>query len=147
LKPHSAGSPLVAPSLGQQSPAVPVSGQASASIPASDNAVTPVSVPAREMARNHLKGGDPILRGLVVLHAIIAADGTVQKLTALSGPEMLRYSAIQAVSRWTYKPHPGRWQARPRRHPDHRRRLLIQNHTTDQTEKTGSIRMKSIWHG
>jgi TonB family protein len=42
--------------------------------------------------------------GTVVLHAIIAQDGTVKKLDAVSGPETLRQSALDAVKQWKYKP-------------------------------------------
>ncbi len=43
--------------------------------------------------------------GTVVLHAIISKTGTIQSLTAISGPEMLRASALEAVSHWRYKPY------------------------------------------
>jgi protein TonB len=43
--------------------------------------------------------------GAVVLHAIIGKDGTVENLTVISGPEMLRASALDAVRQWTYKPY------------------------------------------
>lgn len=43
--------------------------------------------------------------GAVVLHAIIGTDGTVQNLQVISGPEMLRASAIDAVRHWVYKPY------------------------------------------
>ena len=48
---------------------------------------------------------DAKVSGSVVLHAIIGQDGTVQNLTVISGPEMLRASAIDAVRQWTYKPY------------------------------------------
>jgi protein TonB len=43
--------------------------------------------------------------GAVVLHAIISKAGTIQDLTVLSGPEMLRNSATEAVRTWHYKPY------------------------------------------
>jgi protein TonB len=43
--------------------------------------------------------------GMVVLHAIIGRDGTIENLTVISGPEMLRASALDAVRQWTYKPY------------------------------------------
>lgn len=43
--------------------------------------------------------------GTVVMHAIIARDGTVKNLQVISGPEMLRASAVEAVSQWTYRPY------------------------------------------
>jgi protein TonB len=43
--------------------------------------------------------------GVVVLHAVISKTGTVQSLSVVSGPEMLRASAIAAVQSWRYKPY------------------------------------------
>jgi TonB family protein len=45
------------------------------------------------------------VQGSVVLHAIIGTDGQVQNLTVISGPELLCASALQAVSKWIYKPY------------------------------------------
>jgi len=44
------------------------------------------------------------VQGSVVLQAIIAADGTVQAIHVLSGPEILASAARQAVSEWRFKP-------------------------------------------
>jgi TonB family protein len=44
------------------------------------------------------------MTGTVVLHVIISQDGTVQKLDAVSGPENLRQSALDAVKQWKYRP-------------------------------------------
>jgi protein TonB len=44
------------------------------------------------------------IEGTVVLHAIIAKDGTVEHLDYVSGPAELKDSAIQAVGKWRYKP-------------------------------------------
>jgi len=43
--------------------------------------------------------------GAVVLHAIISKEGTIKNLTAISGPEMLKSAAIEAVQNWRYKPY------------------------------------------
>jgi protein TonB len=43
--------------------------------------------------------------GTVVLHAIIAKDGTIQSLSAVSGPDMLKGAALDAVRQWKYKPY------------------------------------------
>jgi protein TonB len=43
--------------------------------------------------------------GAVVLHAIIGKNGTIQNLQVISGPEMLRASALDAVAHWRYKPY------------------------------------------
>jgi TonB family protein len=45
------------------------------------------------------------ITGQVVLHAIIGPDGKIQQLVALTGPEELRASALDAVQRWTYLPY------------------------------------------
>jgi protein TonB len=43
--------------------------------------------------------------GAVVLHAMISKNGTIEKLEVISGPEMLRASALDAVRNWRYKPY------------------------------------------
>ncbi len=43
--------------------------------------------------------------GAVVLHAIISKEGTIKNLTVISGPEMLKSSALEAVQNWRYKPY------------------------------------------
>jgi TonB family protein len=58
--------------------------------------VTPVYPQAAKDAR---------VQGEVVLHAIIAKDGTMKSLAVLSGPEELQMSAMEAVRQWTYKPY------------------------------------------
>lgn len=47
---------------------------------------------------------DPAASGTVVLHAIIAKDGTVKELQYVSGPPLLTKVAMDAVRQWTYKP-------------------------------------------
>src|SRR5215469_9372096 len=42
--------------------------------------------------------------GTVVLHAIIAKDGAVEKLQYVSGPPLLMASAMSAVKEWKYRP-------------------------------------------
>jgi protein TonB len=42
--------------------------------------------------------------GTVILHAVIAKDGTVQELTYVSGPPLLMKSAMDAVRDWKYTP-------------------------------------------
>jgi periplasmic protein TonB len=44
------------------------------------------------------------IQGTVVLHAIIAKDGTVQELQYISGPPLLMKSAMDAVRQWRYQP-------------------------------------------
>jgi len=43
--------------------------------------------------------------GAVVLHAMISKTGTIEKLEVISGPEMLRTAATEAVRNWRYKPY------------------------------------------
>ena len=45
------------------------------------------------------------IQGTVVLQAVIGKDGSIQHLKAVSGHPMLIQSAIDAVSRWKYKPY------------------------------------------
>jgi protein TonB len=45
------------------------------------------------------------ISGTVLLQALISKTGTVQELSVLSGPEVLRPSALNAVKTWRYKPY------------------------------------------
>lgn len=42
--------------------------------------------------------------GTVILHAIIAKDGSIQQLEYVSGPALLMKAAMDAVHEWRYKP-------------------------------------------
>jgi periplasmic protein TonB len=44
-------------------------------------------------------------QGTVVLHAIIAREGTVQQLSVISGPPALQAAAVDAVKQWRYQPY------------------------------------------
>jgi TonB family protein len=44
------------------------------------------------------------IMGTIVLHAIIANDGSVQKVEYLAGPPLLMKSAMDAVQQWRYEP-------------------------------------------
>src|SRR5271163_559552 len=44
------------------------------------------------------------ISGTVILHAIIAKDGSIQELQYVSGPALLMKSAMDAVHEWRYKP-------------------------------------------
>jgi protein TonB len=44
------------------------------------------------------------VQGSVILHAIIAKDGTIQELQYVSGPPLLMKSAMDAVKEWRYAP-------------------------------------------
>lgn len=66
------------------------------------------------IAGNKLSGAEPTyppiakaahVSGSVVLHAVISKEGTIENLQVVSGPEMLRASALEAVKTWRYKPY------------------------------------------
>ncbi|MFZ0213432.1 MAG: TonB family protein [Candidatus Acidiferrales bacterium] len=44
------------------------------------------------------------IQGTVVLHAIIAKDGSVEDVQVVSGPPLLLQAAIDAVKQWRYQP-------------------------------------------
>jgi protein TonB len=44
------------------------------------------------------------IAGTVVLHAVIAKDGSVEDLQYVSGPPLLMKSAMDAVKQWRYQP-------------------------------------------
>lgn len=45
------------------------------------------------------------VQGTVVLQASISKTGTIENLRVVSGPEMLRRAAVDAVSQWRYRPY------------------------------------------
>lgn len=45
------------------------------------------------------------LEGTVILQASISKTGTIENLRVVSGPELLRGAAINAVSQWRYRPY------------------------------------------
>ena len=66
------------------------------------------------MAGNLLEKAQPVypavaraahVSGAVVLHAIIAKDGTVKNLSVVSGPQLLQSAAVDAVQQWKYRPY------------------------------------------
>jgi len=44
------------------------------------------------------------IQGTVVLHAIIAKDGSIEQLQLISGPPLLVQAALNAVRQWRYQP-------------------------------------------
>lgn len=73
-------------------------------------AQVPAKVMAGNLAWSKIPVYPPIAKvsktsGAVVLHAIIGKDGSIKQLQALSGPEMLKGAAIEAVKDWKYKPY------------------------------------------
>jgi protein TonB len=76
--------------------------------------VGPMRVSSGVMASLVLHKIDPIypedakakgISGAVVLHAIIDPQGKVDKLSVVSGPEVLRDASLTALRQWTYKPY------------------------------------------
>ena len=74
----------------------------------------PVRVSSGVVAGSKIGGVNPTyppiaraahVSGTVVLHAIISKTGTITNLQVISGPEMLRASAVDAVKTWRYKPY------------------------------------------
>lgn len=45
------------------------------------------------------------VQGTVIIDATIGKDGRMENVEAVSGPVMLRQSAMDAVKQWTYKPY------------------------------------------
>ncbi|HEX9200042.1 MAG TPA: TonB family protein [Acidobacteriaceae bacterium] len=45
------------------------------------------------------------VQGVVIMHAIISKTGDIENLEVISGPELLRQSAMDAVGQWKYKPY------------------------------------------
>jgi TonB family protein len=71
-------------------------------------------IPAKVMAGRVLTHPSPVypkeakarhVQGVVVVHALIGKDGTMEKVEASCGPEELRSSALDAVKQWTYIPY------------------------------------------
>ena len=73
-----------------------------------------VSVDAKTMSKQLLSKTTPVyppeakvakIQGKVVLEAVIGTDGHVENLKAVSGPNELQQSALDAVRQWVYKPY------------------------------------------
>jgi TonB family protein len=73
-----------------------------------------IMVPSAEMEQRITHKVDPVypeaarqehLKGVVVLHAVIGADGAVLKLQTVSGPAPLVQAAIDAARWWRYEPY------------------------------------------
>jgi len=74
----------------------------------------PLQIPADKMADRIVSRVSPIYpeearragtQGMVVLDALIAADGSVKRLQPLSGDELLAKSASDAVRQWRFEPY------------------------------------------
>ena len=74
----------------------------------------PPHISSGVIAGNKISGSSPVypaiakaahVAGAVVLHAIISKTGTIQSLSVITGPEMLRANAVLAVQDWKYRPY------------------------------------------
>jgi len=88
-------------------------GGAPGGLPPPPKPVERLRIGGNVMAANIIRKVDPVypqiaktahISGTVVLHAIIAKDGTIQELTFVSGPPLLMRAAMDAVKQWRYKP-------------------------------------------
>jgi protein TonB len=88
-------------------------GGAPGGLPPPPKPVERMRIGGNVMAANLIRKVDPVypqiaktahISGSVVLHAIIAKDGTIQELSVVSGPPLLQRSAMDAVRQWRYKP-------------------------------------------
>jgi len=75
---------------------------------------SPQHVSAETMAKRILTKVEPVYpeaarsagtEGLVVLDAVITPDGSVERLRAVSGPDLLVQSATKAVQSWKFEPY------------------------------------------
>jgi protein TonB len=74
----------------------------------------PARISSGVIAGNKISGQSPQyppiaraahMQGTVTLHAIISKAGTIERLEAVSGPQMLQGAALEAVKTWRYKPY------------------------------------------
>lgn len=75
---------------------------------------SPLRVPPQTMQEKILSKVDPVypeaarlagMQGLVVLDVVISADGTVERLRPVAGPDPLVQSARDAVRMWKFEPY------------------------------------------
>lgn len=85
-------------------------------VPRSESGLQPprVSVPANVMEALVTHKVEPVypeaarranIQGLVILQAVIGADGTVVDLDPISGPDALTSAAVEAVKSWHFQPY------------------------------------------
>jgi len=79
-----------------------------------DQKMPRVRVPAELMQQQLIHKVDPIypqtaiersIQGMVLLHVVIARDGTVLELRPVSGPGELAQAAVDAVKWWRFRPY------------------------------------------
>jgi len=75
---------------------------------------SPIRVPAEIMEQRIVYKARPVYpeearlggkQGMVILDAVIGADGTVRRVRAVSGPELLAQAAADAVRSWRFEPY------------------------------------------
>jgi len=90
------------------------------SVSADAPAGTPQRVAPEAMDQQILYKVDPVYpetaraagtEGLVVLDALIAADGSVKRLRPVAGPDVLAQAALEVVKNWRYTPYRSGGQA------------------------------------
>ena len=82
-----------------------------AAAPAQD---APLTVPPEIMNRHVIFKTDPVypdaarrsgIQGAVVMEALIGREGTIKRLTPVSGPDVLVQAASSAVESWKFEPY------------------------------------------
>ena len=84
----------MAQSLGESSPKPVVDGILVDSLIA--HRVNPVYPPVAKAAH---------VQGTVLVHILLSKDGTVKSAEAISGPDLLKGAAVDAVTQWVYHPY------------------------------------------
>jgi protein TonB len=73
----------------------------------------PIRIASGVVAKNRISGDEPVypekareakVSGTVVMSAVIGKDGAIKNLNIISGPPLLRQAALDAVSKWRYRP-------------------------------------------
>jgi Tfp pilus assembly protein PilZ len=99
-------------------PETPISASGSVAISAQRSVAVPADGSATQSGRNMQVGQllnvvEPVyppdaikdrVEGTVKLHAVVGSDGSIQSLTALSGPKVLIDASLSAVHNWKYSP-------------------------------------------
>jgi TonB family protein len=88
--------------------------EAHAAVAESGSRVSPQPVSAETMSKRIVTKVEPVYpeaarsagtEGLVVLDAVIARDGSVERLRPVTGPDLLVQSATEAVQSWKFEPY------------------------------------------
>jgi TonB family protein len=85
------------------------SSQSNASVPTSSTIHAGANVTSAMLVHQVAPAYPPLAKtahisGTVMLHALIAKDGTIEQLQVVSGPPLLLKSAMDAVQQWEYRP-------------------------------------------